>query len=561
MESNKNLYFIVFLFLTGILVIGGISISNDLKNHHLNATKNTATSYAPIKSASLSQNMNLSSSDGSFFGENAGDSAGNAVAGGGDVNGDGYDDILIGAYNGAGKVYLIFGNESSSFSPNLNLSNADITFYGESPFDSAGISVAVVGDVNNDGYDDILIGANSYDKGVADVGKVYLIFGKESSWPSPFNLSDADASFYGEYYQDRLGVSLAGAGDVNNDGFDDILIGSNVNDMGGDRAGKAYLIFGRNSPWKTDVNITNANSSFYGEASEDFAGYDLAGAGDVNNDGYDDILIGAYGNDMGGSSAGKVYLIFGNESNTFSPNVNLTNIKHSFIGEASGDLAGFAVAGAGDVNKDGYADLLIGARYNDEGADNSAGQTYLIFGNVSSTFKKNVDLGNVDASFIGEGANDQSGVSLSGAGDINKDGYADFLIGAQGNDDGLGDNTGKIYVIFGKKSNSFTRDRYLSDDDVSFIGEAPEDGAGGAIAIAGDVNGDGYDDILIGAEANDYGGNNAGKAYLIFGEGQDNNDLMQPYLYFILFGGIAAIALIGIIIVYRRKKKKKRQNR
>ena len=125
------------------------------------------------------------------------------------------------------------------------------------------------------------------------------------------NLSDADASFHGEAASDYSGEQLKGVGDVNGDGFDDVLIGAKGNGEGGNLAGQTYLILGKASGWIMDVNLSSADASFHGEAAEDYSGLSVAGAGDINGDGFDDLLIGAYGNSYGGDDAGKVYLIFG----------------------------------------------------------------------------------------------------------------------------------------------------------------------------------------------------------------------------------------------------------
>ncbi len=465
----------------------------------------------------LGMDTDLSASDASFIGENADDESGHSVASAGDVNGDGYDDILIGVPdnddggNGAGQTYLIFG-KASGWSMDTDLSNADASFIGEDAVDFSGWSVAGAGDVNDDGYDDILIGAYWESSGDSAAGQTYLILGKASGWQMDTDLSNVDASFIGEERGDYSGKSVAGVGDVNGDGYDDILIGADGNDEGGGGfTGQTYLILGKASGWAMDTDLSNADASFWGAGVGDLAGYSVAGAGDVNGDGYDDILIGARKNDDGDSEAGQTYLILGKASG-WSMDINLSNADASFIGEEYDDESGSSVTGAGDVNGDGYDDILIGASRNDD-AGYYAGQTYLILGKASG-WSMDTDLSNVDASFLGEGDYDYAGYSVAGAGDVDGDGYDDILIGARWNDDG-GDEAGQTYLILGKAS-GWTMDTDLSDADASFWGEEADDSSGGSVAGAGDVNGDGRDDVLIGAYENDDGGSDAGQTYLIF---------------------------------------------
>jgi hypothetical protein len=448
----------------------------------------------------------LALSDASFIGEGYDDQSGYSVSSAGDVNRDGYDDILVGARQNdeggsyAGQTYLIFG-KSDGWSMDTPLDSADASFIGEAGGDMSGWSVSSAGDVNGDGYDDILIGAYN--------NQTYLVFGKATGWSRDFPLSLADASFIGEAALDCSGLCVSSAGDVNGDGYDDILIGARGNDEGVPEAGQTYLIFGKETGWSIDTPLDSADASFIGEADYDYSGFSVSSAGDVNGDGCDDMLIGAYGNDERNLGAGQTYLIFG-KSDGWSMDFPLDCADASFIGEAANDMCGWSVCSAGDVNGDGYDDILIGAVGNDEGGS-AAGQTYLILGKETG-WSIDTPLDSADASFIGEADYNYSGFSVSSAGDVNGDGYDDMLIGASR----YGSYTGQSYLIFGKPA-GWSMDVSLSLADASFIGEAANDMCGWSVSSAGDVDRDGYDDILIGAHLNSEGGHYHGQTYLNLG--------------------------------------------
>ncbi len=406
---------------------------------------------------------------------------------------------------------IVLSLPAHALSPDTSLSYVSASFIGENVYDYAGWSVASAGDVNGDGINDIIIGADSNDEGGSGAGQTYLIFGKPSGWTMDTAISAASASFIGENAGDNSGRSVASAGDVNGDGLDDLLIGAMYYDDGSNSsAGKTYLLLGKTTGWASDTNLLTADASFIGEAGGDCSGVWVAPAGDVNNDGLDDFLIGAYLNDTNGTNAGKVYLIFGKETG-WTSNVNLSAADASFVGQAAGDGAGKAVSSAGDVNGDGFSDIIIGATGNDEYAGN-AGQTYLILGKESG-WATNVSLSNSDASFHGEVSMDGSGNSVASAGDVNGNGFDDILIGADENDGG-GNRAGKTYLIFGKET-GWAMDVSLSNADASFLGESEGDHLGSSVASAGDVNRDGLDDILFGAS---WKSQYSGKAYLILGK-------------------------------------------
>ncbi|MBI3276420.1 MAG: FG-GAP repeat protein [Chlamydiae bacterium] len=332
--------------------------------------------------------------------------------------------------------------------------------------------------MDGDGKSDLLIGAYGNDAGGPNAGKTYLILAKSLGSSKTIDLSLADYAFIGENENDLSGYSLSDAGDVDGDGKADILIGAFENSEGGYDAGKTYLILAKSLGSSKTIDLSLADYTFIGENKNDYSGYSLSSAGDVDGDGKADILIEAYGNDEGGSLAGKTYLILAKSLGS-SKTIDLSLADYTFIGENADDYSGRSVSSAGDVDGDGKSDLLIGAHGNDEG-----------------------------------GSYDQSGGSVSGAGDVDGDGRPDLLIGAYGNDEG-GSLAGKTYLILAKSLGS-SKTIDLSLADYAFIGENENDDSGHSVSSAGDVNGDGRPDLLIGAYGNDEGGSYAGKSYLIF---------------------------------------------
>ncbi|MCP4710010.1 MAG: hypothetical protein GY869_15410 [Planctomycetes bacterium] len=477
-----------------------------------------------------------------FNGESGGDHAGYSLTSLGDVNYDGYDDILIGAPGSdhgeladVGKTYLYFG-KSGTWDPNLYLGDADVTFIGEAEFSRSGACVRFAGDIDNDGADDIIIGAPDYSNNTVDnLGRTYLIYGYESGWPTTVNLDAGGPRFSGENLNDNSGFSLASAGDVNGDGFDDILIGAPGYDDGAKiDAGKTYLILGQVERWTGEHSlIDRAAATFLGEAGQDQSGFSVSSAGDVNNDGYDDILIGACGNSDILPGAGKTYLILG-KATGWALNTPLSLVDASFRGEYSGDMCGYAVAGAGDVNGDDYDDILISSPMYDIGTAPAGpfnvmdqlidvGKTYLIFGKISG-WSVNTSIELSDASFIGEAENDKSGISIASAGNVDGDEYDDFTIGAYTFSQ-LVHPIGSIitikgsrgYMLLGTETGGWKTDALLSQEDVKLDALIVRDHSI-SMAPAGDINGDEFSDILIGFHLFDHFGVDSGIAIMFLSD-------------------------------------------
>jgi hypothetical protein len=454
-----------------------------------------------IDACGLLGTIDLSTADARWTGEASDSYGGRVVASAGDVDGDGYDDLLVGAnlHDGvgadSGAAYLIYGPVTGDES----LADADAIFDGEAAGDWAGRAVASAGDVDDDGYDDILISAILNDEGGNNAGATYLFYGPVYGRMS---LAAADAKLIGEASGDYSGRSVDSAGDANGDGYDDILIGAHLNDAGATSAGATYLVHG---PVYGDVDLANADARFIGEAAGDHVGRPMSSAGDVNADGIQDFLIGAHFEASVGYRSGAVYLLYG----PMSGDIDLSTAHTKFVGEAEGDMAGSWVAAAGDVDGDGFDDILIGAD-GESSAGAEAGAAYLLYGPFGpGTFGLGAAA---DVKLTGEAAGDHAGWSVAGAGDVDNDGYDDILVGAYLQDGG-GTDSGAGYLLYGP----IDGDLSLGDADVKFVGESAGDSAGCFVSSAGDQDGDGYDDIAIGA----FGvSNDTGAAYVIYGMGQ-----------------------------------------
>ena len=398
---------------------------------------NLAIGISPVPNIDLTT---LAPSQGFIIrGDAGGDAAGYSVSSAGDINGDGFDDLIVGAPNGddggnaAGEAYVVFGSASGFGTVDATgRSVIDLTFLapsqgfiiqGDTPYDRGGVrglvgdragrSVSSAGDINGDGFDDLIVGAPNGDDGGAVAGEAYVVFGSASGFGT-VNFSGRSVIdrtiltpaqgfiIQGDAAQNSAGWSVSAAGDINGDGFGDLIVGANGGNDGGLRAGEAYVVFGSAGGFGTSVTTGGFNRQvidltsltaaqgfiIQGDTAVDTAGFSVSSAGDVNGDGFDDLIVGAIGGDDGGSYAGEAYVVFGGAGGFGTAVggrqvIDLTSLTASqgFIiqGDTERDYAGRSVASAGDINGDGFDDLIVGAPLGDGGY---TGEAYVVFGSA-----------------------------------------------------------------------------------------------------------------------------------------------------------------------------------
>lgn len=389
---------------------------------------------------------------------------------------------------------------------NGNPNNVNKTLESEQSYAWLGYSVASAGDVNKDGYSDIIVGAPKYDWNGEDAGAAFVFPGSVTGVTLSAQRLNRNQPFA------QMGFSVSSAGDVNKDGYSDVIVGSPYweDSPAQNNEGAAFLYFG--GPINPQNAPTGINAGIYVTLQSDQAeanfGISVAMAGDVNADGYSDFMVGAHMYDKDQTNEGAAFLYYGLDNGSgYDP--QKTEILESNQADA---MFGYSLAGAGDINADGASDIVIGARLYDINANKTnEGAAFVFKGNVNSTpvsasqpqaiLMSQIAIPQADARF---------GHTVSTAGDVNGDGFADIAIGAYYFDGGLS-NEGAVYIHHGNASGVNT----VADKVIE--GEQLEAQFGWAVASAGDVNGDGYGDLIVGARYFDNGNANEGAAFVYQG--------------------------------------------
>lgn len=449
------------------------------------------------------------------------DRTGRSVARIGDFNGDGLQDIILGAPRtdntgqaDAGSAYVVYGTEGKLASASFDLRflgnlSAGFRLRGGAADDRLGQSVHGAGDVNGDALDDVIVGAYRADaSGNNDAGAAYVFFGQMGAVTSELGVGTLDGSqgFRLQSTQPgaHAGQHVRGVGDVNGDGRPDLVVcAPSFDGMAGLDAGAAYVVYGRSSyPASLELDSLDGSNGFRleGEFAGDAACDGIAG-GDFNGDGRADLAIGATGRNVGPAvRAGATYLVYGRTG--ARPAVQslgglAAGEGFRVDGLAADDASGFALA-LTEVNGDGLDDLVIGTYGADPGGRADAGTVHVLYG--QSPARANLSLADINAplGFRVEGANagDALGLALDGAGDQDADGRADLVLGAPGVDVARG----AAFLLRGRMNfpSSLTTAELTGDLGFAISG-AQEEAYLGVSVSGADFNGDGQSDLVLGS--------------------------------------------------------------
>ena len=387
------------------------------------------------------------------------DQFGHAIANLGDIESDGVIDLAVGAplddddAADQGAVYILFMDDNGQVDIRQKISETQGNFGGVlDTGDRFGFAVARLGDLNNDGFTDIAVGAPGDDDGGTDRGAVWILNLDAQGRVLDEQKISNDVGNFNETLDDsdQFGSALSSVSDLNGDGIVDLVVGIPGDDDGGTDRGAVWILFMNNDGTvNARQKISYDAGNFAGDLHDgDRFGASIADMGDLDGNGVSDLVIGAPGDDDGGADRGAVWVLFMNSNGTVRSEEKISQTHARFDGAiGDGDQFGNAVANLGDVNNDGVTDLGVGAYLNDDGGTDR-GAFWILFMRKDTTVISSSRISDTDGNFKGTlNDNDQFGSAITSLGDLDGDGITDIASGASLDNDGGGDR-GALWILF-----------------------------------------------------------------------------------------------------------------
>ncbi|PCH99135.1 MAG: hypothetical protein COB85_00675, partial [Bacteroidetes bacterium] len=479
----------------------------------------------------------ISSTQGGYTGGlNNGDNFGAGISAINDLDGNGVDDILISSlYDddggpNRGAIRLLYLDNSGNVIAHMKISNTQGNFNGVlDDSDAFSYNLTSLGDLDGDGFTDIAVGAFGDDDGGTDRGAVWILFLEDTCAAPPppcpqvkshQKISDISGNFTGTLVDsDIFGADIANIGDLDGDGVDDLAVGAQYDGDGGTWHGAVWILFmNTDGTVKSQQKISDTQGNFTGTFTSTCTfGSGIAPLGDLDGDSVPDIAVGARRDNDGGTRRGAIWILFLNTDGTVKSYQKISSTQGNFSGGlANGDEFGRCISLLGDLDGDSIIDIVVGANYDDDGGTDK-GAVWVLFLNANGTVKSQQKISNTQGGFSGLLDNSDSfGMGVASLGDINGDNIPDLAVGARSDDDG-GTDRGAVWVLFMNINGTVQGYQKISSTQGGFTGILNNsDGFGFGISAAGDLDGNGIGDLLVGTILGDDGGTDKGAVWVLY---------------------------------------------